>query len=215
MSNSKKDLVVLVPGNDDKAAVEGLLQRHASFGIRQVAYTLYIHSDRDPGCRLRAHDFLRPFVNHFRHALVLFDREGCGREDLSREQLEQEVTTRLRQNGWQERAAVVVLDPELEVWVWSDSPEVARALRWQGFKQLREWLQNQNLWQAATPKPAKPKAAMEAALRHVRRPRSSAIFRRLAENVSVTRCADPAFGALREHLQKWYGQEHFGETWVT
>jgi hypothetical protein len=32
-------------------------------------------------------------------------------------------------SGWENRAAAVVLDPELEIWVWSDSPEVEAVQR--------------------------------------------------------------------------------------
>jgi hypothetical protein len=45
---------------------------------------------------------------------------------------------------------------------------------------------------------------MEAALRHLRRPRSSSIYAQLAERVGLERCMDPAFIRLKEVLQSWF-----------
>ena len=54
-------------------------------------------------------------------------------------------------------------------------------------------------------KPIKPKTVLENALREVRRKRSSAIFREIAENVSFSRCVDAAFMKLKDQLQSWFG----------
>ena len=53
-------------------------------------------------------------------------------------------------------------------------------------------------------KPVRPKEAAEAALRKVRRPRSSNIYRKLAEVVSLQLCTDPAFLKLKSILQNWF-----------
>jgi hypothetical protein len=55
-------------------------------------------------------------------------------------------------------------------------------------------------------KPARPKEALEAALRVVRVPRSSAIYKALAEKVSLSRCTDPAFLKLKTVLQQWFSE---------
>jgi hypothetical protein len=140
---------------------------------------------------------------------VIFDREGCGNERESREKLEVEVEDRLRQNGWNDRARAVVIDPELESWVWSDSPEVEAALGWRGRSpELRSWLIGSGFLHEGATKPERPKEAVEAALRVVRKPRSSAIYQELAGSVSLRRCSDAAFAKLRLTLQEWFpGQE--------
>jgi hypothetical protein len=62
---------------------------------------------------------------------VLFDYYGCGAEhEMAPEEIEDEVEEKLSRSGWEDRARCVVIDPELEVWVWSDSPEVDRCLGW-------------------------------------------------------------------------------------
>jgi hypothetical protein len=100
---------------------------------------------------------------------------------------------------------VIVLRPELENWVWSNSPHVEEVLGWSGHApDLREWLRNQHLWPIELMKPGRPKEAMEAALREVGLPRSSALFRRLAEEVSLNGCSDPAFLEFRAVMQRWF-----------
>jgi len=154
---------------------------------------------------LHSHDFLRPLASRYAHALVLFDREGCGQETKSREILEQAVEARLAGTGWSNRAGAVVIDPELEVWVWSDSPHVEDVLDWRGQAlPLRSWLADQGLLQEGRLKPAHPKRALERALRLVGKPPSSGIYGDLARRVGLDRCTDPAFLKLRRLLTSWF-----------
>jgi hypothetical protein len=200
------DLIVLVADKNTQFAVRGLLSRHAALGIRQITSDIYVHPERDPGCLRKCDAFLSSFRQSHRHAMVVFDREGCGREEESRSALEQLVEKSLLRTGWeQSRVAAVSPDPELEVWVWSDSPEVDACLGWHGNSPgLRPWLRANRFLTSDFTKPTRPKEAMEAALRQVRKARSSAIFRALAESVSVERCADPAFAKFRATLTKWF-----------
>lgn len=201
-----KDLMALVADGQMKSAIEGLLTRGLSLKCREIACDIAVHPEKDPGCLLRAHDFLRPFCRQYHYALVMLDREGCGREGRSRETLESEIEQRVSSCGWGDRAAAVVLDPELEIWVWSDSPEVDKALGWTGrTPSLAEWLTSEGHSSPGQRKPKEPKKAVEAALRIARKPRSSAIFRQLAEHVGVERCTDPAFLKLRSVLRRWFG----------
>lgn len=139
----------------------------------------------------------------------MFDRDGCGRHGQTRQQLEAEVEKNLRSAAWGDRAACIVIDPELENWVWSDSPHVDSVLGWEGREPaLRGWLQAQGYWNAGSPKPDRPKEAVEEALRNVRKPRSSALYQELAESVSLERCSDPAFLRLKTLLAKWFPQQN-------
>jgi hypothetical protein len=200
-----EELVVLVADRQMEFAIRGLLERHHALEIRQITPTIYRHPNHDPGCRMEADSFLRQFSSNFHHALVLFDREGCGRMDQSAEELEQDVTGRLQRTGWQDRAGCIVLDPEMEIWVWSDSPEVNNCLGWSSRSiTVQDWLKNQGLWIQNASKPAAPKEALELALREVGIPRSASLFRDLAQRVSVNRCIDPAFIRLRHILRTWF-----------
>jgi len=207
VSEYHKDLVVLVADKNMEATVRGLLPRYEALQTRSVSFDIFVHSERDPGCFLRGHDFLRPMAKRYAHGLIMFDRDGSGQERKTRIELERVVTARLAASGWDDRAAVVVLDPELEIWVWSDSPHVDRCLGWEGQQtDLRTWLTQRGVWTGEEHKPRDPKDAMEQALRHVRRPRSSSIYSQLAGNVSVRRCQDAALLAYLKHLQNWFGE---------
>jgi len=201
----RKDLILLVADKNMEASLKGLLSRFQSLKFRQVTFDLYVHPERDPGCLLRAHDFLRPFASQYERALVLLDHDGCGQESDERSMLESALEKRLGETGWEGRAAAVIIAPELENWVWSDSPKVDIALGW-GDKTppLRAWLGEKDLLQVGAVKPAEPKRAVELALRATRKPRSSAIYFELAQGVSTARCTDPAFAKLRRCLREWF-----------
>jgi hypothetical protein len=202
---SPRDLVILTADKNCQFALRGLVTRSRALHIGSIEPDWHVHPGRDPGVLRGAHEFLRPFVRSHRHALVVLDREGCGREAASREVLEAEIENNLRTSGWDQRGRAIVIDPELEVWVWSNSPHVDDELGWGSTKPaLRTWLQQQGFLYEGAFKPARPKDALEAVLRKVRVPRSSAIYKTLAEKVSLSRCTDPAFEKLRATLHGWF-----------
>jgi hypothetical protein len=200
-----RDLFVLVPDKNYVEAVRALLDRHVALGIRAIGYDIFAHAHRDPGCLREAHDFLRQYLTSHARALVMFDREGCGCEDLAPAELEAQVQTQLDSCGWAMRSAVLVLDPELEAWVWGPSREVPRSLGWSGQQQeLRRWLEAKALWAPDAAKPDDPKRAVEEVLRETRTPRSSAIYGGLASRAGLRRCSDPAFGRFCETMRTWF-----------
>lgn len=123
-----KDLIVLTADKNTEYGIRGLLSRSASFGVRSIQLDIFVHPHHDPGCAREAQDFLRPFLRYYRHALVMFDSVGSGRETLSAEALSAEVRGRIAASGWGDRAEVIVLDPEIEVWVFPTSGQVERCL---------------------------------------------------------------------------------------
>jgi hypothetical protein len=205
-AEAAKDLVVLVADKNTEFALKGLLsKRGRALRIRSITFDIFVHVERDPGCLNRAHDFLRPHSGRYRHALVMFDHDGCGQEHKDRAALEQQVEVQLSQAGWNDRAAAVVLDPELEIWVWSDSPHVEQALGWQDRTPgLRSWLVDSKLLKAGEAKPKDPKKAVEEALRFARKPRSSTVYQEIASSVSFESCTDAAFLKLRDTLSRWF-----------
>jgi hypothetical protein len=207
MKATSLPLVVLVADKNMEATVRGLLERHEILGIRPLRADVFVHPYRDPGVLNDAHNFLRPLHKQYERALVLFDHEGCGRETQTPSQLQAGVRQRLESSGWSGRCEVILLVPELEVWVWSDSPYVPQALGL-GSEELAQVLNQYG--KTATGKPERPKEAMETALRRSRIPRSSALYSELARNVNLQRCADPAFQQLRDTLRQWFGKGKSG-----
>lgn len=206
MENSpeRRDLILLVADKNIEYTIRGLLTRPEALGIRKITYEVLPHPERDPGCLLRAPEFLQSFEGKYVHALVLLDLEGSGRDGEPREDLEADLEWRL-EPAWGSRAAAVVMAPELEAWLWSDSPHVPEILGWQGRSQnLRAWLRQREFLSDDEVKPGRPKEAVEEALREARKPRSSALYRQLAEKVSFRRCTDPAFGKFKDVLRQWF-----------
>ena len=204
----KKDLVVLVADKNMHSTVAGLLSRRESLGIRNISFDVYRHPARDAGCFRGCDRFLQPLSGQFKKGLVMFDRHGSGcRDEASRTDLEAEVESRLARS-WAGRASAVVFDPELEIWVWSDSPHVDDILGWTGKQpDLRTWLLGKGFLQTGHSKPDNPKEAMEEALRHVKKARSSSLYDRLSRVVSLDRCNDPAFLKFRSVVGNWFPQE--------
>ena len=204
------DLVVLVADADIEQTILGLLSRPDRLGLPPVRWTVRRHPERDPGCRTGAVEFLRPFLR-FRHALVVFDREGSG-SSASREQTEAILEERLFRNGWRDRAKAIAIEPELEAWLWNGAARVAEELGWGGdYNGLRQYLASMDLWPEADRKPPDPKRAAREAVRAARvrsRARRSPVkFRRLASQISPTvlgGCQDAAFGALIGTLRRWF-----------
>ena len=205
--NGDLDLIILVADADAEWTLRTLLEkRTASLGIRPIRFEVRRHPRRDSGVFREAPDFLRLYLRRAQHALVLLDREGSGSEHrLSAQEMEDDLERRLQRNGWSDpagrsRVAAIVLDPELEVWVWSRSPHVPRVL---GVTQevLEEVLEDFPTSQGG--KPQRPKEAMLAVLRRSGRPPSARIFQELAERVSL-RARERAFDKLRTTLQAWF-----------
>lgn len=199
------DLVALVPGKDDREVLEGLFSaRVRDLEIREILREILVHPRRDPGCFREAEDVLRPYHRRARHALVMFDHEGCGREDHDPAVIAAEVEKRLAASGWRDRVAVVVIVPELEAWIWRNALAVATALRWSDQHSLREWLADAGLWPPDADKPPDPRRALERALRHANQRRSSAVYRQLAERIPIEGCLDSAFRRLSRQLREWF-----------
>ncbi|MCY4595042.1 MAG: hypothetical protein OXC19_09620 [Bryobacterales bacterium] len=200
----RKDLYVLVADQDMLETTKGLLGRTASLGIRTIEYAITKHLNRDSGCRTNAPHYLRSYISNYDYALVMFDREGCG-NDKSREEIQSEVETDLAANGWRERSKAIVIDPELENWVWAGSNQVPKALGLGStYQELRAWLGTEDLWPPSSRKPSDPNKAMRAALKKGRKRASSRLFVQLATSTKLQHCKDPEFNEFRDTLRLWF-----------
>jgi hypothetical protein len=198
------DLVLLVADKNIEHGLRGLLGRPLALGIRPVGSKIYVHPQRDPAPAQKPHELLRQFSSDYDKALVVFDHKGCGRENRSATQLEEDVRQLLSVNGWDSRGDAIVIVPELEAWVFATSSQVETCLTWSGPISLRKWLEAEGLWSPQHVKPADPKTALERALVKLRRPRSSAIYEDLARSVGFAQCQDLAFNRFKTVLQRWF-----------
>lgn len=194
-----KDLAILTADKDAEQTLKALLsKRQQSLGIRAIEYDIFVHPERDSGVRTRCVDFLRAYANEYRYALVIFDYEGCG-ATASASQLETQLEHELSVAGWQNRIAVVVIQPELESWIFSPSSHVIQVIadgQWSIYSK----------YHPMQGKPSRPKETMQQIMREAKVQWSSALFRELAEKVSLQGCTDSAFQKLVSVLRRWFGE---------
>jgi hypothetical protein len=207
------DLLFFVADKNMAEAVAGLLERE---GVNSIigcgAFNFDSRRDikvaagqNDPGLYTRANELLRPLVADYRRAVVIIDQEWEGSPGAGA--IEQQLCAHLIDAGWSADAALaLVVCPEADVWLWSESPHSAQALGWPSWDELRPALEKGGWLSPGQTKPARPKEAAEWALKHATRraPRSAALYRQVASKVSVARCQDTALERLISAMRIWF-----------
>ncbi len=201
-----KDIAILVADLDTENVLMGLLPRiERVYGTRPFTFDIKRHLERDPGCAKGSAEFLRPFSGQFHYALVVFDLDGSGQEAKPREEIEMRIEKDLVKNGWApENVLAIVIDPEVENWMWINTPRVSEALNWKDQEPLFDWLTKEGWLKENEDKPEDPKASMEAVLKKTKKARSASIYNKIAGTASFKSCKDPAFNKLIEKLKEWF-----------
>ena len=206
-----KDLVILVADKDMKHALLGLLTRTEALGIREIETDIHVHPEHDPACAQRGVEFLSMFVGQYRHALLMFDHEGSGKESITPIELQESLNAGFTNSDWGDRARAIVLSPELEVWIWGDSPHVDYVAGWKNRSSgLRPWLIEEGWLETVHSKPYRPKEAFVAALKEANVPRSASLYEQIASKVSLRRCQDASFLRFKTVLRTWFPHESTG-----
>lgn len=208
-----KDLVVLVADLDMQEVIKVLLSsRNDALNIRKVSYEIERHIMRDSGVYTNPEDVLTALLNdEFLHCLVFLDYEGCGADTkISRvppEKVAEEIKSKLVCKGWnKDRTEVIVFIPELEIWVWTNSPHTAKALGCEDYFKLKEELTE--FFTKNTHKPERPKEAVEKIKERKRiRKQLPAIYKEIAEKVTLGSCQDESCIKFKNTLQKWFPRE--------
>ena len=207
--------VILVADSNMAAAFKGYFNRdrwdlslgcaHFDFNA-ELGGDLLVADDADPGVYTRAHSYLDTYRTSHAHALVVLDCEWAG--SPGKTVIVEHIAARLVASGWvKDDVKVIAIEPELENWLWQDKPQIAEALRYKGDKPLRQHLADSGWWPADARKPPRPKEAAEWVLKQTRQPRSSAIYQRLAEHISIRGCTDVAFAEMHAAFQAWFPLE--------
>lgn len=202
-----KDIIIAVADSYQEKLIEALLPRFpVSSNTSQFTFEVVRNPGNDAGSYNDSHELLRPFINQYNYSIVIFDYEGCGAEHIkSREQIESEVESLLEKNGWMDRTAAIVIQPEVEAWLWQDNPHVERALGWENFLSLYQWARQEGKIAHGEAKPLRPKETLELALRLSRVAKSSATYAQIAATVSYRNCTDQAFLKLVKRITDWFG----------
>jgi len=198
-----KDLALLVADKNMDFAMRGILARPEALKIQAIEYEIKPHAGRDGGVRTTGPEIMALLRDQFRHGIVMLDWEGSGTDVNSVHALQQELDERLSK-FWDDRARAIVIDPELDAWIWGSDNVMGEVLDWGEEKPIREWLAEQGFEFDPARKPLRPKEALETLMIHLGEPRSSALYRKVTTRISLTRCADPGFTRLKFFLQKWF-----------
>ncbi|SDL79356.1 hypothetical protein SAMN05216298_0044 [Glycomyces sambucus] len=203
-----RDIVFLVADNAMVQLLRGFFDRdqfHRVLGCRSfdfdadqdIAHAPY----KDSHVYGSARELLSPYEKSHQFAVVLVDAkwEGSRGADHMREHIGRSL-----RHEWKDRHKVIVFDPELEIWLWQDNPNVGKAL---GCKDFRKILAESGHWPVGMAKPAKPKAALEHLRRRHRADKGNAVFRRVAGAMSFKNCTDPSFAILRDTLRDWFEED--------
>lgn len=172
---------------------------------RAFSFDIFIHPLHDAGCRTTGHEYLRPFEKLYKYCLMIFDFEGCGAEDRLPSEIVADLEEKLAKNGWDKRSKVIIIEPELENWIWVASPHLATETNWQSLEELENWLIESGLKRTNDDKPKRPKEAFEAALRKSKKRRSSAIYEDIAKKASFKKCNDSNFAIFLNQIKEWFG----------
>jgi hypothetical protein len=197
------DLFLLVADKNMDFALKGALDRPKALEIRPVQYEIRAHPGRDGGIRKSGPEILALERRRFSHALLILDFEGSGTDLANGKDLEARLDERLSR-VWNAQAKAIVIEPELDVWVWGSDNAIGDVIRWPSGKTIREWLLEQGFQFTSNGKPERPKEALESLLREQKVPRSSALYQDIARKISLRKCKDEAFQRLRRQLVAWF-----------
>ena len=198
-----KDLVALVADKNMQFALDAGLKRHQSLGIRKIDFDILQHPGRDGGVRADGSELLRLQRGSYSHAVMVLDYEGSGAAD-SRGDLERQLDG-LLERTWGDDAKAIVIEPELESWIWGSDKAIQQILDWPHRVPIRTWLADRKFVVSDQGKPDRPKEAFEAVLRECGKPRSASLYAGVVGRLSIRRCTDPALVRLRNKLKTWFG----------
>lgn len=201
-----KDLIVSAADSYIEKIVEALFPRlFISAQTRNFNFDIIKNPGHDPGSYNDSHELLRAFTKQFQFALVIFDYEGSGIETTkSRAEAEADVEHLLSISGWHNRCSVIVIDPEIENWIWQNNPHVETAIGWEQSESLYSWAMKEGKIAKGDAKPFRPKESFHDALRINHTSKSASIYKKIASTVSYKNCSDPAFLKMISKLREWF-----------
>lgn len=206
-----RDLVFLIADLECEATLRGFFTRelfHRSLDCGPFSFDegddlLRDAGGKDPGVWKNAHEILRSKRLTHQRALIILDNAWEGSPNVAA--IERDISHNMIVSGWPlERFEVIVIDPELESWIWQDNCHVEVALGHERPPSLRFRLQEANLWPGDALKPPDPKKAVDVVNTWYRFGPPSAVFNEIASKVSVRPCTDPGFCKMRAALQRWF-----------
>ena len=204
-----RDLIILTADGTMNAVLSaffGRQQWHMTLGCSEFDLwaqddIVHVPGKTDGAVCKDAHNLLRPYLTTHQRAIVVLDQQFGG--DRPAAEVQDEILENLRRNGWDDRCEVVVIDPELEVWLWQDKPQIAQAVKFKDGN-LRAHLCAQKLWPEDQAKPPNPKEVIQDLIKRYRAGAPMAVYSKIARRVGVSGCTDASFKRFQKALQTWF-----------
>jgi hypothetical protein len=212
-----RDCIFWVADSRMKQVVLGFLKRHDCFRAHNLGTAPFLFDENedlfssptmDPGTFRTGEEFLRLFQVSHRYAILMLDAEWNGSPGAAL--IRDDLASRIALTGWsRDRFRVIVIEPELESWIWQRNQRVANALGFGSRDAMVRAVQNAGLaWPDGQAKPSRPKEAFEAlTVRAKKQGKSSATHRHVIADITLVGCQDAAFLDLRQTLQGWFPPE--------
>jgi len=241
-----KPLVIMTADGQCKATLRGFFERkkfYLSLGCGPIELDdetfdpendIVVHPGKDPGVWSDPQKVLFSTGKVYEKALIILDHawEGAPPAD----QLIERIKTLVEKEAKLEphRFEVILIEPELEAWIWQRNQQVVDAFGFKGNEAaLWNLFEDKSLlldqdeeehrfvpanalggqppaWPMANPKPENPKGLVEALKSHCRSGPPSEIFSEISSHISVKNCGDEAFQLLRAKLREWFPKPNAG-----
>ena len=212
-----RDCVFFTADSTMKQALLGFLTRndrfaHYNLGTAPFAFDpnedLFSSATMDPGTYTTGEELMRPFQKTHRHAVLMLDAQWDGSPGAAA--IRTDLSNRILVTGWPADAfKVIVIEPQLEAWIWQRNQRLATALKFGSVAEMVKAVHDAKVdWPNGQAKPSRPKEALEAVATRKRKiGYSSALHRAITTTISLAGCRDNAFLELRQTLQRWFPLE--------
>lgn len=210
----KRDCVYFVADKTMRETFLGFLSRKdrneqlgcGDFIFDPAEDLFFAAGQNDCGLNKRADALLSAFLHSHKKVVIVLDCDWDGSPGQGA--IIQNITSQLQESGWApDDIVVIAIDPELEQWIWQDSPVLATELRIEAPQGLKAALSERGLWPQDVAKPPSPKELFIQLRRENNVKLSSSVFKRIAANVPVAACQDSEFRRLVSQLQIWFPVE--------
>ena len=212
-----RDCVFFTADSTMKQALLGFLTRkdcfsHYNLGTAPFLFhpneDLFSSATMDPGTYTTGEELMRPFQKTHRHAVLMLDAQWDGSPGAAA--IRTDLSNRILVTGWPADAfKVIVIEPELEAWIWQRNQRLATALKFGSVAEMVKAVHDAKVdWPNGQAKPSRPKEALEAVATRKRKiGYSFALHRAITATISLAGCRDNAFLELRQTLQRWFPLE--------
>lgn len=207
-----RDCLFLVADKSIEAMIAGFLSSdnfHLKIGCNYFKFEQkhdlrVAHGKNDPGIYTIANELLQPYYKTHRRVIVILDAAWNGSPGAIK--INEQVKNHCRNAGWNDdNHCVIVIDPELENWIWQNNINVCKELGSKdSYETLKAELVTHKFWLREHSKPNQPKEAVEYILKKNRIPVSAALYKNIAMKVTTKNCTDAAFLKLKTTLIQWF-----------